>query len=255
MLKFTAIAITFATLTAGSAAAASCTIQSGDKQRPVIMLFTSEGCSSCPPADRWASELHRSGKHGALVLGFHVAYWDYIGWKDRFAQPAFTDLQRRVSSQVGMTTIYTPQVMLQGKEWRNWHGVLQDRSLSSTATQMASATIALSLQKTSAHQLPVTLDIKASENTNDKLEAFVALTENGLSSKVSAGENRGESLKHDAVVRTLAGPFPLVRGALSKQIVLSVPADAKTANMHVAAFVADARSGQVVQGAGGRVCE
>jgi hypothetical protein len=112
----------------------SCAAQSGATQAPVIELYTSEGCSSCPPADKWLSSLKTPGAgpgsdkggavtgavNGAVVQAFHVGYWDYIGWVDRFASPAHTTRQRQIAALGGQSTIYTPQAVLNGRDWRNW---------------------------------------------------------------------------------------------------------------------------------------
>ena len=83
-----------------------CVVSSGPTVTPVIELYTSEGCSSCPPADKWASSLKDSG---AVVQAFHVNYWDYIGWKDRFASAAYTNRQRDIAARNDLRNIYTPQ--------------------------------------------------------------------------------------------------------------------------------------------------
>ncbi|WP_417247730.1 DUF1223 domain-containing protein [Celeribacter sp.] len=85
-----------------------------DDRLVVVELFTSQGCSSCPPADALMSEL--ATVEGVLPLSLHVDYWDYIGWKDNFAQPAFTDRQRAYARAAGKRTIYTPQMIVQGRD-------------------------------------------------------------------------------------------------------------------------------------------
>ena len=94
-----------------------CAVTSGTNVTPVVELYTSEGCSSCPPADKWASSLKDKGM---VVQAFHVGYWDYIGWVDRFAAPAYTQRQRDVAAKNQLRGIYTPQAVLNGKDWPNW---------------------------------------------------------------------------------------------------------------------------------------
>ena len=96
-----------------------CVITSGATITPVVELYTSEGCSSCPPADKWASTLKGSN---AVVQAFHVGYWDYIGWVDRFAAPAYTQRQRDIAAKNNLRSIYTPQAVLDGKDWPRWGG-------------------------------------------------------------------------------------------------------------------------------------
>jgi hypothetical protein len=103
------------------AAGPTCQVQSGATLTPVIELYTSEGCSSCPPADRWLSTLKDSAAQGkAVVEAFHVGYWDSIGWVDRFASPAHTTRQKQVAGSNGLSGIYTPQVVRNGRDWRDF---------------------------------------------------------------------------------------------------------------------------------------
>jgi hypothetical protein len=100
------------------AAGASCTAHSGSTLVPLVELYTSEGCSSCPPADRWLSATFAAGRRepAVAVLAFHVDYWDRLGWADRFAAPAFTARQHAAMRANGATFVYTPQVLLQGRD-------------------------------------------------------------------------------------------------------------------------------------------
>src|SRR3569832_1716825 len=98
----------------------ACQARSPATLTPVVELYTTEGCSSCPPADRWLSALKDDAAKGKVVAqAFHVGYWDYIGWVDRFANPAYTDRQRKLASLNGLQTIYTPQVVRNGQDWRS----------------------------------------------------------------------------------------------------------------------------------------
>ena len=89
------------------------TVQAGD-QPVVIELYTSQGCSSCPPADKLLGEL--AGRPDVIALALHVDYWDYIGWADKFANPAFTKRQKYYAKAAGARTIYTPQLIIGGKD-------------------------------------------------------------------------------------------------------------------------------------------
>jgi hypothetical protein len=97
--------------TSWAAAPAACSVQSGPNLTPVLELYTSEGCSSCPPADKWLSGLKPAAAEGKVVVqAFHVGYWDDIGWVDRFASPAHTARQREIAAANGLRNIYTPQL-------------------------------------------------------------------------------------------------------------------------------------------------
>ncbi len=174
-----------------SLAAGTCKAESAPTRTPVIELYTSEGCSSCPPADRWLSTLKADAAAGRVVAqAFHVGYWDYIGWVDRFASPAFTQRQRRIASRNGQSSVYTPQLVRNGQDWRDYSHAL------SAAPEPARARIAL--QKTSDGTFEAS--VTPAEGVAS-WSAYWTVTEHGHSSKVKAGENAGEFLQHDFVVR------------------------------------------------------
>jgi len=178
---------------AGSALAstAACKAESAATLTPVIELYTSEGCSSCPPADRWLSTLKASAASGrAVVQAFHVGYWDYIGWIDRFANPSYTDRQRQVARLNGQSGIYTPQLVRNGQDWRDYSHAL------GSGAEPARARISLQKSADDAFEALVT----PAEGVG-AWGAYWTVTEHGHSSKVKAGENSGEFLQHDFVVR------------------------------------------------------
>lgn len=171
-------------------AAPACRAESGPQRVPVIELYTSEGCSSCPPADRWLSTLKASAAAGrAVVQAFHVGYWDALGWVDRFASPAYTQRQRQLAAQNGLSNIYTPQVVRDGRDWRDYSRALE-------GGEPARARILLQQAGNDAFEALVT----PSEG-GAHWSAYWTVTEHGHSSKVKAGENSGELLQHDFVVR------------------------------------------------------
>ena len=187
----TSLALACTVLGAGSALAAGpmCRAESTAALTPVIDLYTSEGCSSCPPADRWLSTLKTVAANGkAVVQAFHVGYWDYIGWVDRFASPAYTTRQKQVSSQSGQNGIYTPQVMRNGRDSRDFSNAIR-------SDDPARAQIVLQRSGEDAFEAVVTPapDVAA-------WAAYWTITEHGHNSKVKAGENAGEFLQHDFVV-------------------------------------------------------
>src|SRR4051812_21585085 len=171
-------------------AASTCQAESAATLTPVIELYTSEGCSSCPPADRWLSTLKGSAATGhAVVQAFHVGYWDYIGWVDRFASPANTMRQRQVAALNGKSGVYTPQLVRNGQDWTDYNRAL-------AGNEPARARIELQRNGDDAFEAVVT----PAEGVS-AWSAYWTVTENGHSSKVKAGENAGEFLQHDFVVR------------------------------------------------------
>src|SRR5882672_8121679 len=97
--------------------AAECTVRSGPEANALVELYTSEGCSSCPPADRWISSFANGADKRVVPLAFHVSYWDYIGWKDTFADERYTERQRALAKAAGARSVYTPQVILAGRDY------------------------------------------------------------------------------------------------------------------------------------------
>jgi hypothetical protein len=186
-------------------ASAACKAASGVNITPVVELYTSEGCSSCPPADKWVSTLKSkaappSVANPAVIQVFHVNYWDYIGWSDRFATPAHTNRQRQVSVWNKQNGIYTPQMVLNGQDWRGWGGSSRNVTASTVSTELAKSSI--SLLQTGADQFEaVVTPVAGANNPPATWSAYWTITEHGHVTKVKAGENNGETLLHDYVVR------------------------------------------------------
>lgn len=170
----------------------SCSARSGDAVTPVIELYTSEGCSSCPPADRWLSRLKADTP--VVALAFHVNYWDRLGWPDRFASSEFTRRQTEQQAVNGARVSYTPQVVVQGRDRPDWPGIVLPMALS--ATPMVDVAI-------NGDGRSFDATVQARPGAPTRLAAFWAVTENGHRSAVTAGENAGEKLQHDHVVREL----------------------------------------------------
>lgn len=234
---------------APAARAAACAAQSGEQRAVLLELYTSEGCDSCPPADRRLSGLKGVAEYaGRLVpLAFHVDYWDRLGWTDRFTSPLHTRRQYAMADLARSRLVYTPQFLRNGRDWRSGGSPLD--GLRDTAP---GARIALRIEAVEASQLSVSGEVVAAK---PGLEAWLALYENNLESVVRAGENAGKTLRHDYVVRRLLGPLALDgngRLALRQQIALD--ADWKRVDLGVAAFVQDRASGEIVQALQRQAC-
>src|ERR1700751_39542 len=169
------------------------TFESGDTQSSLIELFTSEGCSSCPPAEKWLSALKSSSDlwKKAVPVAFHVDYWDHLGWRDRFAKPEFTSRQQRYAATWGGDSVYTPGFVVNGKEWRGWFG---GGAVPITSTKVGVLRVSLG----DGGKLTATF---VPETTRPRtLTLNVALLGNDLESDVKRGENSGRKLRHDFVV-------------------------------------------------------
>ena len=173
-------------------AAATCEARSGATRVNVVELYTSEGCSSCPPADRWLSTIasDTSGANPVLPLAFHVTYWDRLGWADRFARPAYTERQYSVAAAIGAAVVYTPQVIVNGADWRNWPRLPKP---------VAAPEVELQLSRDGD---TFTARIKRRDGAaiTQPIAGYWALLEDGHKTEVRAGENAGVSLRHDHVV-------------------------------------------------------
>lgn len=237
---------------AAAGASAECSVSSESNRVALLELYTSEGCSSCPPADRWLSSLAATGigNERVVPLALHVDYWDYIGWRDRFAQPAFSERQRQMAS----TVVYTPQVMLNGRDFRAWRNPGRfARELAAINNSAAQATIRLTLKQTQ----PYTLDVSAAaQNMQEGNHAFfLALYENNLTSIVKRGENAGATLHHDFVVRQWLGPLALngkSPAAWRQEIKLNKEWNPES--LGLAAFVQNTATGEVLQAVSRPLC-
>jgi hypothetical protein len=172
------------------------TFESGAMQSSLIELFTSEGCSSCPPAERWLTALKSDPGlwKKTVPVAFHVDYWDHLGWRDRFAKPEFTSRQQRYAAAWGGDSVYTPGFVVNGKEWRGWFG---SNAMPTTSAKVGVLRVSLSDGgKLSATFVPETTQPSA-------LTLNVALLGNDLESDVKRGENSGRKLRHDFVVLDL----------------------------------------------------
>jgi len=182
-------------------------IKSGNFQTAVVELYTSEGCSSCPPADRWLSQLIEvpSQELDALALAFHVDYWDYIGWTDEFASTSHTDRQRRLARINRQSSIYTPEFFVDGLEARGTLNILEKIRKANKTSPPVELTLTIN-QTENQYQLGL-----ASEMSSDqKYQVQFVVFENNLSNQVDSGENAGKQLKHQGVVRHLSPSFELL---------------------------------------------
>jgi hypothetical protein len=173
--------------------APSCSARSTANPPFIVELYTSEGCSSCPPADRWLSRV--KGEPAVIALAFHVDYWDRLGWKDRFASAAYTQRQAQQQPISGARFSYTPQVIVDGVDRPDWPRVSVGRA---GVAAPAATHVDVTLERRGAALLAT---VRADETAPARLAAYWALAEDGHTSRVSAGENDGATLRHDAVVR------------------------------------------------------
>jgi hypothetical protein len=237
-----------------------CTIKSGEHTVPLLELYTSEGCSSCPPADRWLSELRNASNVAGKVvpLALHVDYWDYIGWKDSFAQSSFAVRQRRLAESARHAVVYTPQFFVQGKPYdRPSTATVFNAELDAIYRQTPRADLTMSQSTVAAGRVTVNVNARLRDAVNrDPVGVVVVLYENGLITQVSAGENRGSKMDHDFVVREWVGPKPLpAKSNADMAVTISLPTGGQAGNFGLAAFVENLHTQEVLQTISGPLCQ
>ena len=174
--------------------------ESTQQQSVVVELYTSEGCSSCPPAERF---LNRFAEHPDLwkkfiPMAFHVDYWDYLGWKDRFSRQQFSQRQRQYAQLKKQSTVYTPAFMVNGDNWRSWYrNPLPDK----TEKNVGKLRIELEQGRVRGHFIPV-------EQQAKNMVLNLALLGMDLHTDIRAGENQGKQARHHFVVLSLSH-YPL----------------------------------------------
>lgn len=233
---------------------AACDLHSGAQTAALVELYTSEGCSSCPPADSQLQSLAATLAPAAEVvpLALHVDYWDELGWTDPYAQSAFDARQSWLVQTNHQDVVYTPQFFVGGTEVRAWQSDLRDQVRRLNAT---TAVADLRVQAKPAANGALALRVEArAPRASGAAVLYVALTEDGLSSEVSRGENRGATLTHDHVVRVWLGPTNLQDGVAVVEREIALPHVWRRSNLNVVAFVQNAQGGGVLQALTARQC-
>lgn len=228
---------------------------------PVLVeLFTSEGCSSCPPADTLLTRLaaERTIGHAEVVtLAFHVDYWDRLGWKDRFASAAFTERQHRYATAWKSDRVYTPQAVVDGR--LEFVGSNGPRALEALATSAARPHLTVALAWAAgdvpprSRTLRVAIDPPASggagvaSGTGLAGDVWLAVAEDGLSSAVTAGENARKRLAHTGVVRRLTRIGRVATGAPIRLDPVPVPIESAwvSGRLRAVVFVQDDRTREI----------
>jgi hypothetical protein len=219
----------------------------------VVELFTSEGCSSCPAADKVIGDLAAAQPADSNIyfLAYHVDYWDKLGWKDRFASKVFTDRQNAYAKAFDTTSVYTPQTIVGGE----FAFVGSDKPNTVSVIDGAKSKVpTLSITAARPEIKPdqtIKIDCKLAPIGEAKVPAHIricaALVEDGLSTSVKRGENEGRTLKHERVVRVFAEVSPSADN--SGAIELKAPSDLKADKASVIVFVQDAKTMKIIAAA------
>ncbi|MEO7599822.1 MAG: DUF1223 domain-containing protein [Opitutus sp.] len=208
---------------------------SGPRQVSLIELFTSEGCSSCPPAEAWLGDLARHPRlwQDFVPISFHVDYWNRLGWRDVFSSAENTRRQYAYAEVWKTSSVYTPCFVRDGVEWR------RSRDLSPTSSKPGSLTATYQAGRVTA--------VFAPERPGDRGEYKVhaAILAGGISSNVTAGENRGETLRHEFVAVSMAS------SALGESVALVPPSKPMSQRFALAVWITRAGELMPVQATGG----
>lgn len=216
--------------------------------RPAVLLelFTSEGCSSCPPADELLAELARAGTvedTPVIALELHVDYWNYLGWKDPFSDEAYSQRQGAYVPLLGMRGPYTPQLVVDGRF----------DVLGSSATRARAAILNASEGQTSRAQVSLsltgsgdTLHLAAAGLPRRRVALYAAVTESGLQTRVTRGENAGRVLPHGPVVRWLQAVAQSDSGAVQADVALRLAPAWRREALQIVGFAQEVASGHVL---------
>ncbi|EAR10583.1 DUF1223 domain-containing protein [Reinekea blandensis] len=212
--------------------------ESSVEKTQVIELYTSEGCSSCPPADRWLSGYrdHPELFRGILPLAFHVDYWNWLGWQDPFSHTRYTGRQQAYAETKRLSQVYTPGILINSREWRAWFSGQREWPRDTESPGKLSVELSTDGQ------------IRATFPTEMTMNFHVAVLGMGLSNRIGNGENRGKTLTHDFVVLHWQQAVGEPPWELTMPDLTTLPTGDKTA---VAFWVSEPDKVAIVQATGG----
>jgi hypothetical protein len=207
----------------------------------VVELFTSEGCSSCPPADALLGRLRSESKEVEVIpLGFHVDYWNNLGWQDRFSSPAYSRRQEDYARLFRIDGPYTPQMVVDGAhEFVGNQGGRAAQAISHAASRPAAVEIQLGWAG------PAKLEVRVNAPGLKSGDVLLAVTEDNLSTQVAAGENGGRLLRHSAVVRHFTRLGQLKNGGFAAGTPLELQKDWKPSDLRAVVFVQSPETGRI----------
>ncbi len=210
--------------------------KSSEKQNQLIELYTSQSCSSCPPAEKWLSSFNSSKFTWDRIfpVSYHVSYWNHLHWKDKFSQQNFSNRQRRLSKKIS-SGVYTPQVVLNGRDYRSWRSEkvsLSDKKVGQLSIQISREGV-------------INLDFKGNVPKNS--QCFFAFLKNEQTTKINSGENQGKTLVENFIISSLKTT------KISKQkCQIQMPSSEIKDHYAITAWIAD-QNFQVIQVVGGRL--
>ena len=243
-LNISLLAVIFSLCLASASSAQGLRLQSGPQRTALLELYTSEGCSSCPRADQWLSNLVEDERvwDKVVPIAFHVDYWDYIGWKDRFARPEFGARQRDYARQGHIKNVYTPGFVVGGEEWRGWFR-LPTLSVAGAPNPGVLEVI--------SNNGKVAARFEPTPAGGGRPTVHVAVLGFGLKSQIHAGENEGRQLEHDFVVLGYQKSIMAENGKAFEANVDLPEARVQAPRTALAVWVSEAGDQRPVQAVGG----
>lgn len=212
------------------------TSAAADKTPVLIELFTSEGCSSCPPADRALAffEQQPIAQAEIIALALHVDYWNRLGWADEFSSPLYSQRQELYAQRFKQTDVYTPQMVVDGSEQFTGSDTGKATKAITEAAKAAKATIELSVAAGEKLKIKI-FNLPEHENST----VFLAISEDGLISNVKRGENSGKTLEHVSVARELKaiGNVNAQDKAFEAETIFQIQPNWKKENLKLVVFV------------------
>jgi hypothetical protein len=252
----------------------ACEVKSGAATAALVELYTSEGCSSCPPADRQLNRLQQqlqkqAGTHAVAVpLALHVTYWNDLGWKDGLSQKIFDARQDALVAHRNSATaqtkasgiVYTPQFFVNGAELRGWRDGLP-QAIRDINARPAPVTITLKSKAVADDRIMLDAEVAPVGNVSgnaDKSQLdgalYLAISESGLVSQIGSGENSGVTLRHDDAARAWFGPLQLKNGRAHLQQTLAIPSTWNRRHLQAVAFVQERQDGRILQAVSTQQC-
>jgi len=215
----------------------------GDPGFAVVELFTSEGCSSCPPADELISQVQKEEKDRSVyILAYHVDYWDRLGWKDGFSSATFTGRQRQYANWLRLSSVYTPQIVVNGKkEFVGSDAKTLRTTVDNDLKVAGSAQLSLGSLRQDAHGLEWSWQ---ADGIKKGVSLVVALVQRSAVTNVKAGENDGRTLSHVQIVRGIHVIETDGKGSGTGR--MDWPAGVKPGDLEVIAFLQDKGSGEII---------
>jgi len=209
----------------------------------VVELFTSEGCSSCPAADEAVIDIANRYKTNVFILGFHVDYWNYLGWKDAFSNAGYSERQKQYASAFSLNSIYTPQIVVNGEtEFVGSDKSKLQKTIEKELSNNTNSSIGITARETDEKKISV--NIKTGNQSNTKIN--IALVQLKAQSNVAGGENQGRQLRHINIVRDFK-----TTDATGKQtsLILTLPPGILKKDCSVIAFLQDKSTLRIIDAA------